>query len=318
MDTNENEGLWGHIVSLAPRVEIEELRSIIGSHLIEKTVTLWDELKAFSSILTDIQTLEFDLPASVDSDKKGYMSNDGTMRKVSNEASDSQNVPCLDLSNADNGVLDSTKLVGADSNPNNKKNNNNNNDDDEFNLGKTTDRSNMSMDSFDFIRSIEDSICVSRIHEVVEQIRNAFQQEQEELESEINILYNAMDTESDLIASSSQSIPKEGQRRKDIDCSASNHDNRQIMSATGSPKMFKTKDTSSSGNSKFVKMQRFVSPEHHPGRIRPRKSKCNHEDEEMNMKMEMDAKAEGEETKPKSKVRNKLQAARDEKHFLDI
>ena len=43
MTSFENEGIWGHIVAHAPRVEVNELARIIGTKEIEDNSNLWQD-----------------------------------------------------------------------------------------------------------------------------------------------------------------------------------------------------------------------------------------------------------------------------------
>ena len=62
MSSFEAEGIWGHIVSRAKRVELAELAHIIGMKELEENSNLWQELKAFSSILSDLASTMTKLP----------------------------------------------------------------------------------------------------------------------------------------------------------------------------------------------------------------------------------------------------------------
>ena len=69
MDEFEAEGLWAHLCERCPPVEREEIANLIGRGLIEENLALWRELKAFSSILTEINTLEFDRPLTANANQ---------------------------------------------------------------------------------------------------------------------------------------------------------------------------------------------------------------------------------------------------------
>ena len=197
MSALEAEGIWGHIVARVKPVEVTEIARVIGVHILTENSRLWEELKAFNSILSDLATA--DLLSSTDDSRGALLHNDGNRRGSRNSetggcgilnAASLSKVPTLDLTggalagnNSGRGSNNSTSRLGS----------------------QLTGRSARSMDSLEFVQSIEGSVNVSTIHEVVDSIRKALIGERAELESEISVLQQAMDGETDIISSRSAS-----------------------------------------------------------------------------------------------------------------
>lgn len=201
---NEAEGVWGHILSLVPAAEWPEIESLVGSSLIETNTSLWRELKAFNSILTELHTLEFDLPLySEKQSHRDAFRDDG-------EAENSLPLSLTNLEEFNKRVNSSTSSSGSGSSvdahpkipalslpPCSGANQQQQQQDHNASL---TRRSNFSGDSMDFIFALEQHLCVDKIQPVLEDIRRALHSEQSELEAEISQLMSAMDGESDSVA----------------------------------------------------------------------------------------------------------------------
>jgi hypothetical protein len=336
-DYFELEGLWGHLASKAPSVEVPELANLIGHQLLEENSRKWRELKAFSSILSEMHTLEFDRPLTSDH-------HDASQRARERDTEEAVTTLSLTQANLNAKVEESKNAegmpkleLGGDWNVNNCSSAINGNNE-EYNEPLTR-RSRTSMDSFDFIISIEDCISVSRIGEVIDKLRQAFREEKDELEAEISILYAAMDNESDVIAATAARKAME-KRRSDGASKASIVSNRNPKIERFSPEgkasrwgegKAATDDYGDYGDNGdyageescedcLIRRQAAVS--HEPGRIRPAKKGrdlllCPNCEEERERRRQGGGAKGGGGGSEKSKVRNKLQAARDEKHFLD-
>ena len=288
----ELEGLWAHIHNKAPNIEVPELANLIGIDLIKTNSELWRELKAFSSILTEIHTLEFDKPLTTADDGGGT----GKVLSLTQDNLDSAN-------GKDIGIL--TDMPKLDISGSRKASLTAGNNDEQHSEQQLTRRSRTSIDSFDIVTSMEECINVSRIDEVVEKLRESFQEEKEELESEIAILYAALDHESDTIAA---------EVAKNITTHKKESNKRSLKIERFSPQG--KRGTVHTFESKDSDGEEYSIMSQEPGRIRPRKSHSIAEEEKASR--ERTSRAEGTGVwREKSKVRNKLQAARDEKHFLD-
>ena len=113
----ELEGLWAHIHNKAPNIEVPELANLIGIDLIKTNSELWRELKAFSSILTEIHTLEFDKPLTTADDGGGT----GKVLSLTQDNLDSANgkdigiltdMPSLDISGSRKASLTAGNHMG--------------------------------------------------------------------------------------------------------------------------------------------------------------------------------------------------------------
>jgi len=167
LDDASTEGVWGHVVSLVPRSEVFEVEALVGSSLIADNAALWRELKAFSSILTELHTLEFDEPLG--------MTIPAARETRLTAENLGQLVPPLQLPP-----------------PNEQQ---------QEGPGPPTKRSTGSTgDSMEAIYAIQDKLGVEKIHDVLEDIRRALRSEKAELEAEIALLMNAMDSETDNVA----------------------------------------------------------------------------------------------------------------------
>ena len=308
MDDFEVEGLWAHLSERCPPVEKEEIANLIGRGLIKENSVLWRELKAFSSILTEIHTLEFSRPLTANANEtmidEQWAEVSLTTENLSQnkgKLNEGESVPSLDFNKA-------------------KKANTENEDQSDQQL---TRRSLTSVDSLDFIMSIEDKICVAHVSDVLDTLRKAFREEMEELEAEIAILYSAMDSESDAIAAE-KAATRMRERHKER--------NNGALVSSRAPKVDRFspqgKQTSSlRGERKEVDEDecpdcQALRREHAPGRIRPKKDKLG---EQIGSSVCARCEARGLKDadterldKGRSKVRSKLQAAKDEKHFLDL
>ena len=305
MDDLEQEGLWAHLSERAPPVEREEIANLIGRGLIKQNSTLWRELKAFSSILTELHTLEFDRPLTANlnetnDDNWAEMSLTTDNLRQSKKQEDS--VPLLDVNMTKKANMDNEDLQSDQ---------------------QLTRRSRTSVDSLDFIMSIEDKICVAHVSDVLDTLRKAFREEKEELEAEIAILYSAMDSETDAIAAE-KAATQMRQRQKER--------NTGLLMSSRAPKMDRFspqgKQTSSSrwegkeGDGDECPDCQSLGRAHAPGRIRPKKDKpCKDQGSTLCAKCNIKGVKEVDNDRidnGRSKVRSKLQAAKDEKHFLDL
>lgn len=284
------EGVWGHIVSLVPRPEVPEIESLVGSSLIEANQSLWRELKAFNSILSELHTLEFDEPLYNDKQQKE------TSRTDASSSSSTKNLPLLSLSNLEE--FNKGKPAAADSHniPANQ----------EQQDPALTRRSNFSGDSMDFIFAIEEHLCIEKIQPVLEDIRRALRSEQSELEAEIALLMSAMDGESDsvtakqvaaasLLSSSLATAPSE--RRAPL-----GEEEAKWVEAT-CPSCERAHSYSTS-----VKV--------HPGRIRKATAAASQHGQLCFSCLEVAMQPRKSAAPGTSRFRCKLQAARDEHHFL--
>lgn len=313
----ELEGLWGHLASKAPSVEVPELARLIGEDLIKTNSDLWRELKAFSTILTEIHTLEFDKPLTTDGGFPG-----GSDPFSSKRRSDSDGILLLTEDNLESakrtdGMGDTAKDVPSLDLAGSRKANN-----EEQHSEQLTRRSRTSMDSFEFVMSMEECLNVSRIEEVIDKLRDAFLEEKDELEAEIAILYSALDNETDTIAA---------EAAKDAISSRKKEINKRTMKLDrfspqgkggGGGGGYESKE----GDCEECSLLRHSMAHQEPGRIRPKKGSGSYSVTAMCTSCEERASKEeasrsdgggGGRGREKSKVRNKLQAARDEKHFLD-
>lgn len=315
MSQFEQEGLWAHITSKAPSVEVPELATLIGFDLIKTNSDLWRELKAFSMILTEIHTLEFDKPLTT-KDSIG----EGSDQYHSSRRDDTEGILSLTEDNLEsakrgngmgNAVKDMPRLeLGGSRRASAVANN-------EEHSEQLTRRSRTSMDSFDFVMSMEDCINVSRIEEVVEKLRDAFREEKDELEAEIAILYSALDNETESIAA---------EAAKNAINSRKKETNKRTMkldrfSPQGKGEGGYGRGSMENGCEECSLLRHTAVPQE-PGRIRPKKGGTAYSVTAMCPSCEEKAlkessRSEGSRSRDRSKVRNKLQAARDEKHFLD-
>lgn len=209
----EAEGIWGHIVSRAKPVEISEIASIIGTKLLRDNSALWEELKAFNSILSDLATSDLlervddiiyhgGVSSGKDNGKDKSSSGAGGWGQLTaaalhgqgpGEAGGPRGVPSLDFTVSvvghghisNNNVHNTGTGTGHNSNSSTGRRGGGG--------SQQSARSATSMDSLEFVQSIEANISVLSIHTVVEQIRKALIAEHAELESEIGVLRHAMD-----------------------------------------------------------------------------------------------------------------------------
>ena len=178
-DLDDAEGVWGHILSLVPRSEVFEVEALVGSSLIADNAALWRELKAFSSILTELHTLEFDEPLGMTPRETRL-----TAANLGQLEGAAAVVPTLQLP-PPNEQHEGPPTSARESN----------------NGGALTKRSTGSTgDSMEAIYAIQDKLGVDKIHHVLEDIRRALRSEKAELEAEIALLMNAMDSETDNVA----------------------------------------------------------------------------------------------------------------------
>jgi len=226
--TFEAEGIWGHILARAKPVEVSEIANIIGTKLLRDNSALWEELKAFNSILSDLATSDLlervddmiyhgGVPNSKDKVKHDVHDNAPAWGTLTADALQGQSrgagVPSLDFT--------SSVLANSNSNPGRGSNNSSSRRGSQLSARSAT-----SMDSLEFVQSIDAHISVLSIHAVAEQVRKALLSERAELESEIGVLRQAVDGETDIIASRSSSarlhVSSRGSTRGD-DCSSGHH-----------------------------------------------------------------------------------------------
>ncbi len=355
MSAYETEGIWGHIVHHAQRVEVSELARIIGAKYLEENSNLWIELKAYSSILSDLANADLGSSSGV-SDELVFCGDSGpgpsgawAALSEANLKSQGSAVPSLDLGG---GAMAS----------NNRQESNSNNSTSRKGGSQLTGRSSArSMDSLEFVLSIEEHINVDSIHHVVDQVRRALLSERSDLRSEISVLQNAMDGETDVIsarAASAHHRPSSKQREKKSkmsrfqsgnnanpayssqvsgtgkggDCGACRRLNTdqevepgKIRPNKSSSKLSGSASLSSVGVSRseypqgggrqFVQCPDCFEKSNNPGHGRRGCSNSLPPEEKSGESSGGIAMGGG---KSRSRMRNKLQAARDEKHFLDF
>ena len=287
----EAEGIWGHIVSCAPPVEVAEIAKQIGTQHIKKNSDLWRELKAFSSILSDLHTMDlFDdrgnLTFFSHNNNKGGDWAPLTEAGLKNNAdAGTSKVPSLDFGMGKTGH--SSSRVGTANNSTGRRSNETNQQGSNIagvnvnvstgrsyatGTGTGTGRSTESMDSLEFIQSIEGCINVTRISEVKEEIRRALTAERSDLQAEISVLEQALDGESDVIAARSATS-----RRQEEEKEKETADTNNAKS--------KSKHTHRKGTSKIGRFRRHIEVgaltcsecrslnlEFEPGKIKPCKS----------------------------------------------
>ena len=145
------------------------------------------------------------------------------------------------------------------------------------------------------------------------------EKKKEELEAEITILYSAMDSETDAIAA-----------EKAAACMQDRHHERSMgtLMSSRAPKINRfspqgkrtsIKEEGAEGVKDKCQHCQSLQREHAPGRIRPKKEKSR--------ELSFCGRCEGRKLieastgchdKSHSRVRSRLQAAKDEKHFLDL
>ena len=308
MEEFETEGLWAHLSERCPPVEKEEIANLIGRGIIKENSALWRELKAFSSILTEINTLEFDRPLTANA-------NQSTIDEQWAEVS-------LTTENLSQSKIQKNEGVPIPSLHINMAKRANMNNEDFQSDQQLTRRSRTSVDSLDFIMSIEDKICVAKVSDVLDTLRKAFREEKEELEAEIAILYSAMDSETDAIAAEKAAALIQDRQHEKSNGVLINSRAPKMNRFSPQGKRASTREDGREGVQDECPHCQRLQREHAPGRIRPKKEKSREE-----VGPSMCARCEGrglEEAyterldKGRSKVRSKLQAAKDEKHFLDL
>ena len=319
--SEETEGVWGHIVSLVPRSEVFEIEALIGSSLIAENATLWRELKAFNAILTELHTLEFDEPLGMTPRLSGApllplpaaptsapLSSANlellTTSAVSAAASGGHPVPSLSLGS----------VSGVNHQPQQQPHEQQQQQQQE---GSLTRRSNAtSVDSMEFIFAIQDRLTVDKIQGVLDEIRRALRSEKRELEAEVAMLFSAMDGEADSVAArrqnSASAVP-----------AAQQPSGLAISDTTLSPG---SPDLSRDVCRSCARVRDFASQQ--PGRIR-KAAPAGGRDEQLCfscLDRERQARGtsgggggggEGKEMVRGSKLRSRLEAARDEHHFFD-
>ena len=374
MSTFQTEGIWGHIVCRANVVELSEIARIIGLKCLQENSALWEELKAFNSILSDIANSE--LLERVDETifhggKKDSSESGVGWRALTEDALREQKktVPALDL--ASSAILNNNLTHGSNNSTSRRG-------------SQLSGRSTTSLDSLEFVQSIESHINVASIHSVVDDIRKALSNERAELESEITVLRQAMDGESDIIsARSSSARTNPGASRMGATAEKDKVSQNDCKDKKSKMSRFQKLDRLGVGESDICqrKEQKNISATSYDckecarvnrdlesvGKMRPNKLSASTSLSSLGMSRqeyvnaltnkydesnddfadriknsntraifcgrcleskskELDEKAVNDDKDPtgiamrgsKSRMRNKLQAARDEKHFLDF
>ena len=269
MSAYEAEGIWGHIVHHAQRVEVSELARIIGVKDLEENSNLWIELKAYSSILSDLANADLGSSSGVN-DELVFSGDSGAgpsgawaALSEANLKSQGSVVPSLDLGG------------GAMASNNSGQESNSNNSTSRKGGSQLTGRSSArSMDSLEFVLSIEEHINVDSIHHVVEQVRRALLSERSDLRSEISVLQNAMDGETDVIsarAASAHHRPSSKQREKKSKMSRFQSGNN-ANPAHASSQVSGTGTGTGTGGECGACRRLNTDQEVEPGKIRPNKS----------------------------------------------
>lgn len=150
------------VVAATPRPEVEELAKIIGKRLIDTNEDLWHELCALKEIVADFLTFEF-----------------GNMN----------------LLNSTGTETTADKRKGNKSNRDKNSQYQSQNDCD-----SDSDLPSHNTTNDDFMNIVKDFLSVSKIHEVLAVVQEAFVSERSELEAEIALLQTTMDTESEVIS----------------------------------------------------------------------------------------------------------------------
>lgn len=285
------EGVWGHIISLVPRPEVPEIESLVGSSLIEANQSLWRELKAFNSILTELHTLEFDEPLYSDKREELYLEGD-TPRA---------NLPPLSLTNLHEFNKAKPAVVDALVLPANQQQ--------QQQDPPLTRRSNFSGDSMDFIFAIEQHLCIEKIQPVLEDIRRALRSEQSELEAEIALLMSAMDGESDSVAAKQAAAVLAA---TSVLTSSSANAAPEHRAPLGEEEAHLAEATCPSCS----RTHNYTALRVHPGRIRKAPAKASQHGQPCFSCLEAEMQQRKSAAPGASRFRCKLQAARDEHHFL--
>jgi hypothetical protein len=339
MMEDEAEGVWGHIVSLVPSVEVFEIENLVGSSLIADNSALWRELKAFNSILTELHTLEFDEPLSMTprlassrmpgSGSDAVPLSSANLELLSAPAQSAGNGPAAKSSSATatssatsaiasavgtvagaSGAVPALPLVAVGEHNQHQRHQ-------EASEGSLTRRSNASVDSMEFIFAIQDRLTVDKIQGVLEEIRRALRSEKRELEAEIALLFSAMEGEADSASSR--------QRKGSSGAVTEGGSSGERRSPPPSP------DTMEGPKDLCISCSRvrgFAAQQ--PGRIRKAVAERDARDRQLCFScMERERKGGdllggggGEPGEPRgprktNRVRSRLQAARDEHHFLE-
>lgn len=165
-DENPDESLWSQICANIPKQEVDEIEKVVGKLKIEENKNLWRELKAFNSIVTEMSMLQFDYPLN---DAETF----NERQKKSHEV-----IPILTLKQNMGNIIPNTLLIDTD-----------------VSVQQTTSR--FVQSPAKFIAKIKRNLNVGKIDSVIMEIETAFQQEKNELESEISLLTRAMESEVD-------------------------------------------------------------------------------------------------------------------------
>lgn len=340
---DEAEGVWGHIVSLVPSVEVFEIENLVGSALIADNSALWRELKAFNSILTELHTLEFDEPLSMTprlanarmpgsgsaavplssanlellSAPPAQSASNGPAAKLSAATATSSTtsaIACAAGAAAEAlGAVPGLPLAAVGGHNQHQRHQ-------EASEGSQTRRSNASVDSMEFIFAIQDRLTVDKIQGVLEEIRRALRSEKRELEAEIALLFSAMEGEAD----SASSRQRKGSSSGAVAEGGSSGERRSPPPSPDTVEGPKDLCISCSRVRGFAAQQ--------PGRIRKAVGERDARDRQLCFScMERERKGgdlsgggggggePGEPGGPRktNRVRSRLQAARDEHHFLE-
>jgi len=318
---DEPEGVWGHIVSLVPKSELFEIEGLIGSTLIADNCALWRELKAFNSILTELHTLEFEEPLGA-TPRKSFTARPPTVAPLS-----SANLEMLSAAKpatsggSFSGTGPGSSAVPALLLPEPISSNQHQLQQGELPEGSLTRRSTASgqTDSMEFIFAIQDRLSVDKIPGVLEEIRKALRSEKKELEAEVALLFSAMEGEADTVASRRK--PSKGAT---VAATAAGSANDTVESAAGNlkgreaPISPDVEGPSLDLCRSCARVRDFASQQ--PGRIRKSSSLADAREQRLCfscLDRERQARAAEESTGKGSKLRSRLQAARDEHHFLD-
>mmetsp|Transcript_16350 Transcript_16350/g.15663 ORF Transcript_16350/g.15663 Transcript_16350/m.15663 type:complete len:457 (-) Transcript_16350:45-1415(-) len=234
------EGLWALIASTVKGPEVEEIAHIVGNKRIKDNQVLWEEVKAYTNIISEMHMLEFggdEESGSPESPTNGLNSN-----YIKNSSSDDHNssktkftnsngVPLLALkknassSSSGSSIKPSTmssneinfrpssnsrrlKDDHINKEGSDKRKNNNDSSPNSININSDRFKGNQedeTLDSVDFILSIKDFLTTDRVAIVVEKIRAALDQEKSELNLKMKELEGSMEMDCEVIVTNRSS-----------------------------------------------------------------------------------------------------------------